>query len=136
MKQKAVAPKATATNQEVGRFGENVAAETLVEQGWQLLDRNWRGLRGELDLVGLDGATLVGIEVKTRSSLAFGAPAAAVTTQKIARLRRLLGQWTAEHRHSLPAFSELRIDVISVLLAGTTPSDGGQPLVEHLRGVS
>ena len=71
----------------VGRRGEDLAARYLSDHGWQIVDRNWRpgtGLRGELDLVALEPAgtagegppALVVIEVKTRTSLRAGPPAA------------------------------------------------------------
>src|SRR5665647_948680 len=59
----------------VGRYGENVAATYLARAGWQLLDRNWRGPAGELDIVALQGTELVVVEVKTRSGDGFGHPA-------------------------------------------------------------
>ena len=62
----------------VGRYGEKVAAAYLVEQGWQVLDRNWRGAAGELDIVALHGDELVVVEVKTRTGDGFGHPAEAV----------------------------------------------------------
>ncbi len=112
----------------VGRYGENVAAAHLSAAGWQVLDRNWRGTGGELDIVALDGAVLVVVEVKTRSGDGFGHPAEAVTAVKLARLRRLTGQWLAEH--DLHPRS-VRIDVVAVR---TAPA--GAARVEHLRGVS
>src|SRR5690606_3999779 len=94
----------------VGRYGERVAAAFLVERGWQVLDRNWRGPSGELDIVALDGDELVVVEVKTRTGDGFGHPAEAVTAAKLARLRRLAGQWLADHDVH-PA--GLRIDVLA-----------------------
>ena len=80
----------------VGRYGEQ-SSRRACAAGWQVLDRNWRGTRGELDIVALDGGVLVVVEVKTRSGDGFGHPAEAVTAGKLARLRRLAGQWLAEH---------------------------------------
>lgn len=111
----------------VGRYGEKVAAAYLVEAGWQVLDRNWRGTRGELDIVALDGTELVVVEVKTRTGDAFGHPAEAVTPAKLARLRRLAGQWLAEHEAHV---ASVRVDVLAVRAARS-----GAARVEHLRGV-
>jgi len=114
--------------QAVGRYGEDLAARYLVDDaGWQVLDRNWRGPSGELDLVGLDGDALVGVEVKTRRGASFGHPAEAVTPLKLARVRRLTVQWLAAHDVTA---ASLRIDVIAILL----PAHGAARL-EHLRGV-
>lgn len=112
----------------VGRYGEQVVAERLAAAGWQVLDRNWRGRDGELDLVALDGDVLVTVEVKTRTGTGFGHPAEAVTPVKLARLRRLTGQWLADHEVRA---SGVRVDVVAVLLSRR----GGAPVVEHLRGV-
>lgn len=111
----------------VGRYGENVAAAYLLEAGWQVVDRNWRGTAGELDIVALQGDELVVVEVKTRSGDGFGHPAEAVTATKLARLRRLAGQWLAEH--DLHPRS-VRVDVIAVRTARR-----GAASVEHLTGV-
>lgn len=112
----------------VGRYGEKVAAAHLVEAGWTVLDRNWRGHDGELDVVALDGDVLVAVEVKTRRGTAYGHPAQAVTPAKLARLRRLTGEWLATH--DVRARS-VRIDVVAVVV----PRAGAAQL-EHLTGVS
>ena len=67
----------------VGRRGEQWAAERLEELGWTVLDRNWRGHAGELDIVALDGDELVLVEVKTRTGRGFGRPAEAVPDTKL-----------------------------------------------------
>ena len=77
-----------------------------------MLDRNWRGSGGELDLVlGRDG-TVVFCEVKTRSSTAYGHPAEAVDRRKQQRIRSLATQWLRQHHE--PA-AHLRFDVACVL---------------------
>jgi putative endonuclease len=111
----------------VGRYGEDVAARYVQDAGWQVLDRNWRGRDGELDLVARDGTALVAVEVKTRRGLGYGHPAEAVTARKVARLRRLTAQWVAAH-DVRPA--SIRIDVIAVLVPRS-----GAAQVEHLVGV-
>lgn len=111
----------------VGRYGERVAAEHLRAAGLVVLDRNWRCRWGELDLVVRDGDCLVGVEVKTRRSLAAGSPLAAITPTKVARLRRLLGCWLDEH----PVRArELRLDAVAVLRPPSGPA-----VVEHVRGI-
>ncbi len=111
----------------VGRYGERVAAAYLTEAGWQVLDRNWRGPSGELDIVALQGSELVVVEVKTRTGDGFGHPAEAVTPRKLVRLRRLAGQWL--DAHDLHPTS-VRIDVVAV-----RASRRGAAQVEHLAGV-
>jgi putative endonuclease len=111
----------------VGRYGEDVAARYVQDAGWQVLDRNWRGRDGELDLVARDGTALVAVEVKTRRGVGYGHPAEAVTPRKVARLRRLTAQWVAAH-DVRPAC--IRIDVIAVLVPRS-----GAAQVEHLVGI-
>jgi putative endonuclease len=114
----------------VGRFGEDLAARHLQQAGYTLLDRNWRCREGELDIVALDGRTVVFVEVKTRSSAAYGRPAEAVTPAKLARLRRLAVQWLAAQPEDA-RWPEVRFDVVAVLRC--SPSG---PVVEHLAGVA
>lgn len=111
----------------VGRFGEQLAVDTLVASGFVVLDRNWRCSDGELDIVAVDGATLVFVEVKTRSSTALGDPAEAVVPAKAARLRRLGVRWLVEHPE--PHRSQVRFDVVAVVRRGPNG-----PQVRHLRG--
>ncbi|HVA60305.1 MAG TPA: YraN family protein [Mycobacteriales bacterium] len=110
----------------LGRWGEDLAARHLEEDGFVLLARNWRCELGELDLIGRGADLLVVCEVKTRRGVRFGSPADAVTAAKARRLRRLAGRWLAQHR---PGVAAVRIDVITVLLRG----DGVQ--LDHLPGV-
>ena len=112
----------------VGRYGEDVAARHLVEQGFQLLHRNWRCDLGEIDIVARDGDCLVVCEVKTRRSTTFGHPAEAVTARKAARLRRLAARWLQETGLHPP---QVRIDVVAVLRPRSGPAS-----VQHLRAVA
>lgn len=97
----------------------------------RVLDRNWRCRDGEIDLVGLDGTVLAFVEVKTRSSPAFGDPAEAVTPAKAARLRRLAVRWLAEQRRGSDplGWTEIRFDVVSILRRDS----GGTPSVRHVK---
>ncbi len=117
-----------AAKDEVGRYGEDVAARTLREAGWEVLARNWRCADGEIDIVAIDGECLVVVEVKTRRTHAYGVPQEAVTPAKLARLRRLAGAWLTGQSER---FDGVRIDVMAVTVARA-----GAAHVEHLRGVS
>ncbi|SDC67950.1 putative endonuclease [Sanguibacter gelidistatuariae] len=112
----------------VGRRGEDIAATFLVDAGYVLIERNWRGTRGELDIVAWHGEEIVVVEVKTRTGLGFGHPAEAITADKLARLKRLAGQWLTEHA---PRAASIRIDVLAVILDPT-----GAARVEHITGIS
>ncbi len=111
----------------LGRQGEQMAADYLANAGLDILERNWRCSRGEIDIVAADGRVLVICEVKTRSDVRFGTPLEAITRQKAWRLRRLAALWLVT-QHVM--FEEIRIDVVGVLR--TAP---GQFSIEHVRGV-
>jgi putative endonuclease len=98
---------------ELGRRGEELAAEYLRDLGFVVLSRNWRCRDGELDLVTTDGTIVVVCEVKTRSGTGYGAPEEAVTPVKAARIRRLAYRWLQENR---VGWCDVRCDVVSVLL--------------------
>jgi putative endonuclease len=105
----------------VGRFGEQVAADHLEAAGLVVLARNWRCREGELDIVARDGCELVFVEVKTRSSLAFGLPAEAVDRAKSQRIRQLALRWimAAREEGEQVFWSAVRFDVVSVVRAPT-----------------
>ncbi|GGO87553.1 UPF0102 protein [Nocardioides phosphati] len=121
-----VAVDARTQAQKLGAWGEQLAARHLIGEGMVILDRNWRGDGGELDLVLRQGSTLVVCEVKTRSSTGWGQPLEAVGRQKADRLRRLAAQWMAAHGVRV---TDVRIDLVGVL---RTPEG---PVVEHVRAV-
>ncbi|MFD4192567.1 MULTISPECIES: YraN family protein [Amycolatopsis] len=110
----------------LGRRGEDIAARHLQKLGFVVLARNWRCRQGELDLIATNGRTLVVCEVKTRTRESFGDPAEAVTEDKIARIRRLAGQWLSIHR---VGWCRVRFDVIAVYADGD-----GEPRVRHIPG--
>lgn len=146
------AARAGASRQSTGRCGEDLAATYLEDIGWKILERNWRpdhGLRGELDIIALEpapahhepgsarvaapaeawaGPRLVIVEVKTRSSLRQGPPAAAVDSRKVARLRALAAAWASTHE--TPPHAGMRLDVVSILLRDARPA-----LLRHHRAV-
>ena len=116
----------------LGARGERIAAAHLERQGLRVLDRNWRGASGELDIVLRDPVTgeLVVAEVKTRASVAYGHPFEAITTTKLVRLRRLAGEWCAAHPAESGARPRVRIDAVAVIAPRDRPA-----VVEHLTGV-
>jgi putative endonuclease len=111
----------------VGLFGENLAARELARDGLTILDRNWRCPDGELDIVADEDGVLVFVEVKTRSSLAYGDPAEAISPAKASRLRRLAVQWLTAHPERRSG--DVRFDVVAVVRLA---ADG--PTVRHVRG--
>jgi putative endonuclease len=109
----------------LGQRGEAAAARHLRRHGYQILARGDRLWPGELDLVALDGQTIVFVEVKTRQSQQAGHPSESVDAAKQRRLTRLAV--TFLKRHGLlehPA----RFDVVAV----TWPEGHRRPSIEHI----
>ncbi|MBK0421026.1 YraN family protein [Leucobacter sp. CSA2] len=113
--------------QELGRRGEQIAADYLAARGMRILDRNWRSTHGELDLVVQDATHVIAVEVKTRSGTGYGSPLQAITPQKAARIRRTLFDWVREHKMRGAA---LRMDVIGIVIRAGEP-----PKLDYLRGI-
>ena len=107
--------KKKSLNLSTGAAGEEIAAQYLLNRGDEILARNWRVREGEIDLVSLssDGVFHF-IEVKTRSSLAFGHPFEAINRDKAHRMQRLALAWLATHGC---LGCEYAIDVVAVLIA-------------------
>ncbi len=95
-----------------GAAGEALVAAWYEARGDEVVARNWRCREGELDLVIRSGRVLVFCEVKTRSSLAFGSPAEAVTQVKRRRIRRLATRYLEQTGERA---AELRFDVAGVV---------------------
>lgn len=122
-------PGASTAHTALGRFGEDVAARWLADQGYQVVDRNWRGAEGELDLVAIHQGWWVAVEVKTRRGTGFGHPFEAITPRKLRRLHRLALLWAIAHPESR-RLAGWRVDAVSVLL----PAGGGMT-VEVLKDI-
>lgn len=118
----------SASTTALGRLGEDIVADLLADAGWVILERNFRAGRGEIDIIALDGRTLVLVEVKTRRTLAAGTPFEAIDARKLSRIRRAFGHYLLHHS---PPHVDVRIDAISVHLPRT-----GESRIEHLRGVA
>ena len=124
----------TAARQRTGRLGEEMVAERLREAGWAIVERNSRTseVRGELDLVALDGRELVFVEVKARRAGSLAGPetpATAVVARKQAKLRSLAAAWLRDRGHDVPRHRGLRFDVVGILL----DARGRALEYEHLR---
>ena len=102
-----------AYKQALGRWGEDRVVRWYRRHGFEILERNWRCSRGELDVIVRRGPVVVVCEVKTRSSNAFGTPAEAVDWQKQRRIRRLAAQWLSEQERT--GTVQLRFDVAEVV---------------------
>ncbi|WOH95206.1 YraN family protein [Corynebacterium urealyticum] len=123
--QSAVGPSTADSTVGVGRQGENLAGEYLVNQGWRIVERNWHCRFAELDIIALDPAgEMVFVEVKYRKDTAHGTGVEAVTQTKLRRMRLAAGKWLAEQQRGVDV---VRFDVIDVGPAGVR---------EHVVGVA
>jgi len=97
----------------IGDKGEQMAADYLKDRGYQLLDKNFVTRYGELDLVALEFGTVVFVEVKTRTSTAFGLPESSVTPAKLERIQNAGLLWLQVHPE---APNDWRVDVIAIII--------------------
>ncbi len=98
----------------VAKIGESLAVEHLKARGCEILAQNYRAIRGEIDLIVRDGEFTVFVEVKTRRSLKFGLPQAAVTLQKQRQISKVaLAYLQAQNLLDAPC----RFDVIAIHLS-------------------
>lgn len=98
----------------VAKIGESLAVKHLKARGCEILARNYRALRGEIDLIVQDGEFTVFVEVKTRRSLKFGLPQAAVTWQKQRQISKVALAYLQAHNL---LDSPCRFDVIAIHLS-------------------
>ena len=110
----------------LGARGEQAAAAYLEGEGYQILYRNYRFGRGEIDLIAREGRTIVFVEVKTRSSNRYGEPEEAVTAGKVRRIRRIASAFLAERRIGE---CDCRFDVVAVMF------EEGRASVRHTRDI-
>jgi putative endonuclease len=98
----------------LGRLGEQLAAEHFERLGWQIVARNHYTRLGEIDLIAVDGDTLVFAEVKT-CRLGKRPPWDSLHERKRSQVRRLAGAWFSEPRER-PYFARIRCDAIGIVL--------------------
>jgi putative endonuclease len=103
-------PKQVA-RQGLGRTGERLAADALINKGYHILERNFRCRHGEIDLVAEDEHDLIFVEVKARRGTSFGLPEDALTFFKRRKLVELASYYLDLHTC---ADRSWRIDVVAV----------------------
>jgi putative endonuclease len=120
------------TSKRIGDRGEALAADFLAEQGYRIMDTNYRYERAEVDLVCYEpdedvarGGEIVFVEVKTRSGLGFGAPEDAVTDEKQQHIVRAAQAYLYERQLE---GAPVRFDVVSVVL-----NQDDTPAIEHFK---
>ncbi|MBQ8154542.1 MAG: YraN family protein [Prevotella sp.] len=112
-----------AEHNDLGRWGEQMAAEYLQHKGYQIIERDWKSGHRDLDIIALDGDTVVFVEVKTRSNRMFTDPVDAVGYQKIRNLQIAANHYVKYRQID----GDIRFDIVSVV-----GSVGEEPEIEHI----
>ncbi len=99
-------------NQTTGNTGEEIAARWLVENGYRLVERNWRFRHWEVDIIAAKGRFLHFVEVKTRRSLRFGRPEESITREKMTNLKNVAEEYQYQH----PNWKYIQFDVLAITL--------------------
>ena len=109
----------------VGEIGENLGVKYLVSAGYEILERNWRFSRAEIDIIAKVEEILIFVEVKTRSYNYYGEPSDAIGEHKERMIMDAAQRYMEEIGHEW----EIRFDIISVILSGS----GGCEKLEHYK---
>ncbi|HLP53013.1 MAG TPA: YraN family protein [Chitinophagales bacterium] len=112
-----------AQHNELGTKGEDAAVEFLKALQHEILERNYRHGRAEVDIISKDGRTIVFTEVKTRSTNAFGYPEEFVDKKKRTQMKRA----AEEYMYQLKADADIRFDIISI------NQKNGELIVHHIK---
>ncbi len=101
-----------AEHNELGKEGEQIAVNLLLKKGYKIIDRNWRFLKAEIDIIAQkDLDTLVIVEVKTRSNSFIGNPEEFVTPKKIKLLVKAANEYVISKNFDV----EVRFDIIAIV---------------------
>ena len=111
-------------NKETGDRGEELACRMLAEKGMEIVERNYRYGKGEIDIVAKDKDELVFVEVKTRKNLEYGDPEYALTKNKQAQVRKICAAYLYDRSIE---DTNCRIDVVAILFRGKE-----EPVMRHI----
>ena len=113
-----------AVHNELGTWGEEMAASFLQQKGYVIIERDWKSGHKDIDIIALHNNTLVFVEVKTRRNRVFGEPEEAIDYMKLRNLRAAINHYVKYRRINLP----VRLDAITIV--GTPES--GVPEITHI----
>ena len=116
-----------AAHNELGKWGEDLAADYLQRKGYTIIERDWKSSRRDLDIVAKNGDVIVFVEVKTRRNSLYGQPEEAVDYRKLQSLQQAINHYI-KFRHIR---QEVRFDIISIV--GTI---GAEPDIQHIQDVA
>lgn len=109
---------------ELGQLGENLAVDHLVKNKFEILDRNYRWKKLEVDVICRKDDLLIIVEVKTRQTSAYGQPYQAVTRSKQKQIIKVANQYIQEN----DVDAEVRFDVVSIV------QNQHRTDIEHIEG--
>ncbi len=101
-----------------GRSGEDAAVEFLIGKGMKIVDRNFRCPVGEIDIIAMDAASVVFVEVRGRGGSRFGGPEESIGASKRRKIVQT-AQWYLKKRGLVD--SPARIDVVAIRWRGDEP---------------
>lgn len=101
-----------AKHNELGELGEDLAVEELEKNGYEIVERNWRYKKAEIDIIARKNEVLAIVEVKTRSSDYMGNPQDFVTPKKI----KMLVEAVNEYVVSKDLDVEVRFDIMAIII--------------------
>jgi putative endonuclease len=107
----------------LGKDGEVLAADFLKNKGYRILDKNFRTVFGEIDIIAKDCGVVVFVEVKTRTDITFGYPFEAVNPKKREKIRKTALCFLKKLKKSVPA----RFDVLSIYF------EKGERKIDHIK---
>lgn len=111
-----------AEHNDFGKLGEELAVDYLTGKGYEILERNWRNIHKEIDIIAKEGKFLVIVEVKTRQTDEYGEPDVAVTRKKQRMLIAAANAYITRKGLDM----ETRFDIISIVFRD------GEPVIEHI----
>jgi putative endonuclease len=97
-----------------GMEGENLAVRFLKKNGYKILERNYRSLLGEIDIIAQEKGALAFVEVKTKKSDSFAPPEWSVNRRKQEKIIRVACQYMNDLEKRGKKFDEYRFDVVAV----------------------
>ncbi|AXT61487.1 YraN family protein [Aquimarina sp. AD10] len=95
----------------LGKKGEQMAADFLVNHGYTILEKNYRYLKSEIDIIAQKGTIVVAVEVKTRSTPEFGNPQDFVKPKQMQSLVKTIDYYVIENDLDV----EVRFDIIAII---------------------
>lgn len=105
-----------AEHNELGKKGEQLAAEYLEKKGFTILEKNFVYQKAEIDIIAQNQNTLIVVEVKTRSSIDFGSPEEFVKPSKIKLLVKAIDHYVISRNIE----SKIQFDIIAVFKKGSS----------------